>query len=144
MNLDEYKKYGKFTLSSGKETDYYYDLKEGMGTSKGLLEITSGLVQKFKQMKELPDVIIGLDYGGIPLVVFLSLQFDIPYAVLRKEQKSWGTRKMIEGYQGKGRTIIIDDVETTGASLDKAEKYLTVQGYNVIDKITVIKRAEPE
>lgn len=140
MTLEKYKKQGKFILSSGEISNYYYDLKEGMGTSKGLLEITSGLVQKFKQMKELPDVIVGLDYGGIPLVVFLSLQFNIPYAVLRKEEKSWGTKKIIEGYQGKGRTIIIDDVETTGKSLDKAETYLTSQGYDVVGRMTVIKR----
>lgn len=139
MNVDKYKKTGQFTLTSGAQTSVYYDIKEAMGEPQNLYDMAEEIALRLTKK---PDVIIGLDYGGIPLAVALSLQLRIPYAVLRKEQKKYGTRKRIEGYQGKGRVLLVDDVTNTGASLDAAYAYLKSVGYDVIQVESYYVREE--
>jgi orotate phosphoribosyltransferase len=130
MDLEKYKKVGEFTLSSGKKSNVYYDLKEAMGEP----EILNDVIQKIKTKWDLSniDVIVGIEYGGVPLAVGLSLATNIPFAVLRKKAKEYGMGKRIEGYQRFGNAILLDDVKTTGGSIQKAKEYLTELGYNVI------------
>lgn len=137
MNVEKYKKTGKFKLSSGQTTDHYYDLKEAMGQPHNLHKIFNDIVIKIP-----PDVevFIGLDYGGVPLAVMCSLMTGKPYAVLRKEQKEYGMQKRIEGYDKKGKTVVLDDVENTGETMRNAVKYLRENGYNVIKTLTIMKR----
>ena len=130
MNIEKYKKVGSFKLSSGLQSEVYYDLKEAMGEPQNLMDMTDKLEL---QIINYPDIIIGLEYGGIPLAISLSLRLNIPYAILRKETKQYGIKNRIEGYQGKGKVLIVDDVSTTGKSIDDAHKYLESIGYNVVE-----------
>ena len=138
MDKEKYKKTGMFVLSSGHITDTYYDMKEAMGEPHNLTEIVNEIKSKYNMSNF--DVIIGIDYGGVPLAVGLSLDTGIPYAVLRKELKNHGTKKRIEGFQGKGRVILLDDVKTTGTSMNKAKEYLIEQGYSVMITHILIDR----
>jgi len=138
MELLKYKKTGKFTLSSGKESDFYYDIKEAMGEPENLREIISDLDKKHN-MKNF-DVIIGIDYGGIPLAVGLSLYTSLPFAVIRKEAKDHGTQKRIEGYQEIGNVLLLDDVRTSGNTIKESKDYLKSLGYKIIATETVMKR----
>ena len=137
FDKEKYKKKGSFFLSSGQSSDFYYDIKEAMGTPQNLKRMYAD----FKL--DLPlyfDLFIGLDYGGIPLAVTCSIMTGKPYAILRKKQKPYGTMKVIEGYQGKGKVVLLDDVSTTGKSLKSAEGYLTSQGYEIIKSIVIVDR----
>ena len=133
-----WKKTGKFTLSSGQIVDSYYDLKEMLGNPKLLEEETYDIMEKSK--KHNFDVIIGIDYGGVPLAVSLSLKTGIPYAILRKEQKLHGMQKRIEGSPIKGRCILLDDVKTTGKSLVEAKDYLNNNDYYVLKSFILLDR----
>ncbi len=139
LNVEAYNKKGVFRLSSGKLTDPYYDLKEAMGEPSNLQKMFAQL------MPEIPmevEVFIGLDYGGIPLALVCSLMTGKPYAVLRKKKKEHGTEKRIEGWEKKGRAVVLDDVENTGETIKEAVKYLKKDGYDVIKIITVMKRKD--
>ncbi len=134
----EWKKVGRVKLSSGKTSYVYYDLKEMMGFPRLLRDEVMRIAHTTK-IDEI-DVIIGIDYGGVPLAIALSLMTDIPYAVLRKEQKLHGTQKRIEGIQIKGKCLLLDDVKTTGNSLTKAKEYLEKNGYKVIETHVLLER----
>lgn len=136
MNLDKYKKTGNFTLSSGKKSNTYYDLKEAMGEPAVLSEMIDGIIGIDY------DVIIGIDYGGTPLAVALSLRYGVPYAILRKEKKQYAMWHRIEGYQGKGRVLLVDDVSTTGNSMKEAREYLKSEGYDVVKTKVIMERNE--
>lgn len=138
MDLEKYKKTGKFTLASGEKSDYYYDLKEAMGNPENLRQFVRDLDKKHK-MKNF-DVIIGIDYGGIPLAVGLSLYTSLPFAVIKKETKDHGTQKRIEGWQEIGNVLLLDDVRTSGHSIKEAKQYLKSLGYKIIATETVMKR----
>ena len=128
---------GNFFLSSGQESQYFIDLKEAMGQPhllEGMIDYLS------KKIITKPNVIVGLEFGGIPLAVGLSLKLKIPFAILRKKRNEHGMRKRIEGYQKKGKAIIVDDVYQSGMSTTNAETYLTYCGYKVLQTLTIMER----
>lgn len=130
MNLEKYKKLGDFKLSSGLKSNYYYDLKEAMGEPKILMDVIAKIVDSHDFNKI--DVVIGIEYGGVPLAVGVSLATGTPFAVLRKSKKKYGTKKRIEGYQKFGNVLLLDDVKTTGNSILEAKEYLTFLGYKIV------------
>lgn len=136
--LLSFHKIGKFKLSSGHTSNEYYDIKEAMGTCGILEEI---LIDMQERILEKPDVIIGLELGGIPLAVGLSMRMKIPFAIMRKRKHLHGMQNRIEGYQKRGKILLVDDVRTTGSSLIEAKKALEKLGYKVIQIETVITRS---
>lgn len=139
IDLKKYKKIGNYTLSSGKQSKFYYDIKEAMGEPSNLQKIFA------KLMEEIPittDLFIGIEYGGVPLAVTCSIMTGKPYAILRKNKKRHGTLTKIDGFKGKGNVVLLDDVLTTGNSIRKAEKFLTKHGYNIIKTLTVVDRSK--
>ena len=132
IDFEKYKKTGDFILSSGAKSDVYYDIKEAMGEPENLHEFIRILLDKrYRDLKNI-DVIAGIEYGGIPLAVGLSLYTDIPYVIIRKHAKSHGTKQLLEGYKKKGRVLLLDDVRTSGSSLKNAKEYLESLGYKVV------------
>lgn len=142
MNLDKYKKTGNFTLSSGEKSNTYYDLKEAMGEPAVLSEMVEEIEKQNPHINTNIDIIIGIDYGGIPLAVALSLKKGIPYAVIRKESKTHGMWHRIEGCQKIGRVLLLDDVYTTGKSIGEAKEYLELKGYSIINTTVILDRNE--
>lgn len=137
IDLEKYKREGNFQLSSGQYSEYYYDVKEAMGEPAILQKMFAKLMQDIPMDTEL---FVGIEYGGIPLALVCSVMTGKPYAILRKMKKEHGTKKRIEGSKIKGRTVLLDDVKTTGASIESAKRYLEGEGYNVIKTLTVMER----
>lgn len=137
LDLMMFKKFGDFKLSSGLQSKVFYDLKEAMGQPKLLKQMIENLLQDIVVK---PDIIVGIDFGGIPLAVGLSLKLNIPFAILRKVRNRHGMGKRIEGCQKKGTVVLVDDIYHTGTSTTNAENYLTFCGYKVIQTITLLQR----
>lgn len=118
-------KIGKFTLASGKKSRYYVD-KYIFETSPEILkkiveEITLKTTEEY-------DKIAGIELGGVPLATALSLSTGKPFLIIRKKEKDYGTRALIEGLMDKGDNIlIVEDVTTTGNTL--------IRGLNIIEQI---------
>jgi orotate phosphoribosyltransferase len=140
LDIEKYKKKGDFVLASGRKSNVYYDVKQMMGEPDNLKEIIQRI--RFKHEINWIDVIIGIEYGGIPLAVALSLNTGIPYAVLRKEPKKYGTKNRIEGSNKVGNVLLLDDVITTGGTTNRAKDYLDSNGYKVLAVDCVIDRTD--
>lgn len=113
--LKGYIKKGDFTLSSGRKSSYYVDIKKAY-TDPGILrEIALGMANLISDEK--PDGIAGMAVGGIPIATALSLETGIPFLVVRKELKGHGTYSRIEGEITPGsKVVVVEDVVTTGGS----------------------------
>ena len=129
--------FGRFVLTSGAISDYYIDIKKAITNPKVLKKIAKAMVE----YTESYDVLAGMELGALPLVVALSLETNIPYAIVRKEKKQHGTGKQIEGEDVKNKKVlIIEDVTTTGGSVIKTLQVLRENNAKVDEVVVVVDR----
>jgi uridine monophosphate synthetase len=138
--------YGEFTLKSGLKSSIYINLKNLISHPNLLSGINQYLSSFLTSYTNKPNVrLCGVPYGGIPISSGLSLITGIPQILLRKEQKTYGTKKLIEGEYSTGdNVIIIEDVITSGTSVKETIETLTAEGLNVIKVISIVFRGLPE
>ncbi|MFH0971453.1 MAG: orotate phosphoribosyltransferase [Candidatus Micrarchaeota archaeon] len=134
-------KFGSFTLKSGMQSPIYIDLRLLVG-HPALLKMVAKEMRK-KMMHLHYDRIAGIPYAALPIATALLILLGKPMIYTRKEQKEYGTKKMIEGEYNKGETaIIIDDLITTGKSkFEVIEPYLQ-EGLIVKDVVVLIDREQ--
>jgi orotate phosphoribosyltransferase len=132
---------GEFVLRSGQVTDEYFD--------KYLFETEPTLLRRVveRMVALVPgrvDLLGGLELGGVPLVTMLSSVTGIPALFVRKEAKTYGTRRLAEGASADGRVIVlVEDVITTGGAVRNAARALRAGGATVDTVICAIDRSEP-
>ncbi|MEM2900738.1 MAG: orotate phosphoribosyltransferase [Thermoplasmata archaeon] len=132
--------FGDFTLTSGKKSKYYVDIKKASTEPKILREIAKEIKNKLPKGTER---LAGLELGAVPIVVAVSLETDLPYVIIRKGERTHGTGKLIEGMLKEGeKVVLIEDVTTTGGSSIKSIEILRNAGAKVEDVITVVDREE--
>ncbi len=133
-------KFGKFRLTSGKESSFYIDIKEGSTKPEILREIAKEIA---KYIAGKYDRIAGMELGAVPLVVATSLETNLPYVIVRKVPREHGTGKQIEGTINKGdNVIVVEDVATTGNSILKSVIAVREAGGIVKEAIAVVDREE--
>lgn len=139
-------KRGKFTLSSGRQSDFYLDVKQTTLVGEGSRLVAESLLHEVISAQI--DAIGGLTIGADPIigsVLTLSAIKGHPLRgfIVRKAAKAHGTQKLIEGPIRKGdRVIIVEDVITTGASAYQAVKAAEDLQCKVVKVIPVVDRDE--
>jgi orotate phosphoribosyltransferase len=138
---DDIVKHGKFVLSSGKEADYYIDIKKAITNPEILKTIAILVNEKIKDDKI--DGVAGPALGAVPIATAVSLESKIPLIMIRKEKKGYGLLKLIEGKINPGDNIVVvEDVTTTGNSLLKAIKVVEDNEGIVKRVFSVVDREE--
>jgi orotate phosphoribosyltransferase len=137
---------GDFTLASGKKSGHYWDGKRVTLDPMGAYLVGIAILDIVLQLDV--DAIGGLEIGAIPIataVALVSCQsgMQIPAFIVRKYPKEHGTRSEIEGYDPSGRrVVIVDDVITSGESIEKAIKAVEQRHCTVVRVITLVDRHE--
>jgi orotate phosphoribosyltransferase len=136
--------WGKVTLSSGREADYYVDLRRitlsavaAPLVGQVMLDLTSDL--EF-------DAVGGLTMGADP-VAFAMMHAagargrKLDAFVVRKEGKSHGLQRQIEGPDVTGRRVLaVEDTSTTGGSVMTAVEALQKAGAEVVGVAVIADR----
>ena len=138
-------KFGDFTLSSGKKSSYYVDLRMVASFPHQFRKMIKHLQNQIIEKVGLEnfDYIVSIPTGG--LVIASSLAFEIvkPLIYVRNKPKEYGTSKSIEGFIEPGKKVLmIDDVATTGGSIINAIESLKEAGIIVSDSFVIINRME--
>jgi orotate phosphoribosyltransferase len=141
---------GDFTLSSGKKSQFYIDLKTTTLHPDGAYWIGEAALDLLTQMKLPIEGVGGLTLGADPIATSISLAARTrgirwPAFIVRKESKGHGTSQYIEGTENlrKGASVLVlEDVVTTGASSLKAVERLREAGFNPVATLTVVDREE--
>tara|TARA_B100001250_G_scaffold99479_1_gene83686 strand:- start:2371 stop:2880 length:510 start_codon:yes stop_codon:yes gene_type:complete len=130
---------GKFTLSSGVESEHYVNCKPVILTGGGLSLVTQMMLDHLDS-----KVVAGLTLGADPLVSAVTLLSQGSGLIIRKEPKGHGTASQVEGpLPPKGSTItVLEDVTTSGGSSLKAVDVLRDLDYNVNRVVTIVDRQE--
>ena len=132
---------GDFTLSSGKKSNYYINMKKAI-TEPEILSTISKLITQKIDLDDI-DKVAGPALGAVPIATAVSLESKLPLLMIRKEKKGYGTSKLIEGELNEGdNVIVVEDVSTTGGSLLKAVRAINDNGGNVKRAFVVVDREE--
>ena len=140
-----YKK-GKFTLSSGKESEHYINCKPVTLSCEGNALISHLM---FEHIEDKSAAVGGLTLGADPLVIGIAQKAyysnkHIDALIVRKNPKGYGTKEVIEGNKPpKGSIVtVLEDVTTTGSSAIKAVNVLRDAGYIVNRVVAIVDRQE--
>jgi len=87
------------------------------------------------------DALAGLELGGVSIAAVLSQATSVKLLQIRKEPKSYGTRKQIEGGPVAGkRVVIVEDIVTSGGQIVESATLLRRHGAEIPAVISVVDR----
>ncbi len=136
--------HGPVTLSSGRQADYYLDLRRvtlaaasAPLVGRVLLDLTNDLDY---------DVVGGLTMGADPVALAMlhaaaAAGRALDAVVVRKEAKAHGLQRRVEGPDVEGRRVLaVEDTSTTGGSVLTAVEALREAGAQVVAVAVVADR----
>lgn len=133
--------HGKVTLSSGREADWYLDLRRialhrtaAPLVGRVMLDVTTGWTY---------DAVGGLTLGADPVAAAMlhASAGQLDAFVVRKAGKAHGLQRRIEGPDVTGRRVVaVEDTSTTGASVLTAVEALREADAEVVGVATIVDR----
>lgn len=146
--IEEIKKkaivYGKVTLSSGKEADYYVDLRRITLDSAAAPLVGEVMLELTKDLEF--EAVGGLTLGADPVataMMHVAAQKGrvLNSFVVRKSEKAHGLQRRIEGPEVKGKRVLaVEDTSTTGGSVLTAVEALKSEGAIVVGVAVIVER----
>ena len=131
---------GTFTLRSGRVSSEYFDKYRFEARPRLLESVAQGMAPLIPGDT---DLLAGLEMGGIPLAVALSLQTGKPLRFVRKTAKTYGTCQICEGGDIQGKTLcLVEDVITTGGQALLSARELRRAGGKVSAVVCVVYRGD--
>jgi orotate phosphoribosyltransferase len=136
--------HGKVTLSSGKEGDYYVDLRRITLDAQAAPHVGTVLLDLTKDWEY--DAVGGLTLGADPVAQAMlhaaaAQGRELDAFVVRKAEKAHGLQRRIEGPDVSGRRVLaVDDTSTTGGSVLTAVEALREAGAEVVGVAVIVDR----
>lgn len=136
--------HGKVILSSGKEADYYVDLRRVTLDAEAAPLVGEVMLDLVKDWNF--DAVGGLTLGADPVAcammhVAAKNGKKIDSFVVRKAEKQHGLQRRIEGPDVKGRRVVaVEDTSTTGGSVLTAVEALREAGAVVVGVAVIVER----
>lgn len=138
--------FGDFTLASGKKASFYLDCRKVTLNSQSLPLVGEGMLDLLGG--DMPELVGGMAIGADPITAAIltvagTRGLKLRGIMVRKEPKSHGTKKFVEGpYREGERVVIVEDVVTTGASSLQAIEHCEAVGLKVQRVLAIIDRLE--
>ncbi len=144
-------KEGSFTLTSGRQSDYYINCKPVLLHPQGAYLVGQ---QMLALLPPTTQAVAGLTLGADPIVTSVSLASvyqrppthlqNLPALIVRKQPKGHGTQAWLEGLtlDPQTRIWILEDVVTTGGSALQAAERVQAAGYQVEGILALVDREE--
>jgi orotate phosphoribosyltransferase len=134
---------GDFLLRSGRRSRYYLD-KYRFETQPDLLRALGERIRAAVAEHE-PDAVrlAGPELGAVALAAAASLASGLPFLIVRKEAKDYGTANRLEGvFEGGERVCLIEDIVTSGGAALAAVEALRTAGLECETAVCAVDREE--
>lgn len=129
---------GEFVLRSGATATEYFDKYRFEREPRLLRSIAEEMAPLVPAETE---GLAGLELGGVPLATLISQLTGLPLFSVRKKAKEYGTRRLAEGGEVEGMTLlVIEDVVTSGGQVIASSNDLRGLGATVSSALCVIDR----
>jgi orotate phosphoribosyltransferase len=136
--------HGKVILASGKEAEYYVDLRRVTLDSKAAPLVGEVMLELTKNLDF--EAVGGLTLGADPVA---SAMLHVAHKqgrrldafVVRKAEKAHGLQRRIEGPDVKGKRVLaVEDTSTTGGSVLTAVEALREAGAEIVGVAVIVER----
>ena len=138
--------HGRVTLSSGREADYYVDLRRVTLHAEAAPLVGEVLLDLLDDSGVAPEAVGGLTMGADPVAAAVlhaaaARGRAVDAFVVRKEAKAHGLQRRVEGPDVAGRRVVaVEDTSTTGGSVMTAVDALREAGADVVAVAVILDR----
>jgi len=134
---------GDFLLRSGRRSRYYLD-KYRFETRPDLLRpLGRAIAAEVAEHDPGAARLAGPELGAVALAAAAALESGLPFLIVRKEAKGYGTSNRLEGIHAEGdRVCLVEDVVTSGGAAVAAVHALREAGLVVANAVCVVDREE--
>lgn len=134
---------GDFVLRSGRRSTHYLDKYRFETQPQILGPVAGALAEQVREADPDATVLAGPELGAVALAAAVSLASGLPFLIVRKGAKGYGTDTALEGaWQAGSRVCLIEDVVTTGGAALAAIEVLRGVGMACRAAVCVVDRQE--
>lgn len=141
---------GRFVLSSGQVSDYYFDCRNITLHPRGSLLIADAILSIIEGIESRGTPVRGVGgptLGADPIAATVAMRSaqlprePVEAFIVRKEPKKHGTNLDIENAPGEGAgVVIVEDVVTTGGAIFRALEKVEGAGLAVLGVVCIVDR----
>lgn len=122
-----------FTWASGIKSPIYCDNRLTISYPQVRTQIAQGIADLIRTNYPKAEVIAGTTTAGIPHAAWIAAELNLPLVYVRSKPKDHGRGRQVEGVLPQGaKTVVIDDLFSTGGSILKAVAAARKEGADVI------------
>jgi orotate phosphoribosyltransferase len=131
---------GHFRLTSGKHSEWYFEkirLIEKPAVLDGLVDL---LVERIRNEKKEFDFVISPAYGAIAIGFLAALKLEKKFAFSQRVEEKMAFRPGWSGLEAGTRAIIVEDILTTGGSVQEVVDSLKLRGIGIAGIYVLVDR----
>lgn len=134
---------GDFLLRSGRRSRWYLDKYRFETRPELLAPLGERLAAAVREAEPEATLLAGPELGAVALATAASLASGVPFLIVRKQAKGYGTDTQIEGVYESGELVcLIEDVVTSGGAALAAVEALRAAGLECRNAVCVVDREE--
>jgi orotate phosphoribosyltransferase len=134
---------GDFVLSSGRRSRYYLDKYLFETVPELLAPLGELIAETVREHEPEAERIAGPELGAVALAAAASLSSGLPFLIVRKQAKGYGTDNRLEGaFEPGERVCLVEDVVTSAGAAIGAVEALREAGLEVRVAVCVLDREE--
>ena len=134
---------GDFLLRSGKRSKYYLDKYRFETRPELLRQLGERIAATVREHAADATRLAAPELGAVALAAAASLDSGLPFLIVRKEAKEYGTGNRLEGPYDLGECVcLVEDVVTSGGALVESIEAVRAAGLVVHTAVCVVDREE--
>ncbi len=135
---------GHFKLTSGKHSGWYFEKIRLIEKPQVLERIVNLLVEKIENDKHVFDYVISPAYGAIAIGFLAALKLGKKFAFAQRVEQKMAFRPGWTGLETGQRAVIVEDILTTGGSIQEVVEALKQRGMSIAGVYVLVDRTAGE